>query len=69
VEKVRSEVGVKIAAMDAILAKCEAQFGRGKVLDHPILGPLTAAQWRKFHFVHGRHHVKQILRLREQVRA
>jgi hypothetical protein len=64
VEKVRSEVGMKIAAMDAIVAQCEARFGRGKVLDHPILGPLTAAQWRKFHLIHGRHHVKQILRLR-----
>ena len=66
VEKVRGEVGLKIAAMDAIGAQCEARFGCGKVLDHPILGPLTAAQWRKFHLIHGRHHVKQIDRLREQ---
>jgi hypothetical protein len=29
-----------------------------------ILGPLTGAQWRKFHLVHGRHHVKQVLHLR-----
>jgi hypothetical protein len=69
VEKVLSEVGLKITAMDAILAQCEARFGSGKVLDHPILGPLTAAQWRKFHLIHGKHHVKQILRLREQFRA
>ena len=66
VEKVRAEIGVKLAAMDAIVAQCEARFGRGKVLDHPILGPLTAAQWRKFHLIHGRHHVKQIDKLREQ---
>lgn len=64
-EKVRSEVQTEIAAMDAIIARCEARFGSGKVLDHPILGPLTAAQWRKFHLIHGRHHGKQILRLRE----
>jgi hypothetical protein len=69
VEKVLSEVGLKIAAMDAILGQCEARFGRGKVLDHPILGPLTAAQWRKFHLIHGKHHVKQILRLRKQFGA
>jgi len=25
-----------------------------------VLGPLTASQWRKFHWIHGRHHVKQI---------
>jgi hypothetical protein len=65
-EKVRSEVGVKIVEMDTIIAQCEARFGRDiSLLDHPILGPLTAMQWRKFHFVHGRHHVKQLRRLRD----
>jgi Protein of unknown function (DUF1569) len=65
-EKVRSEVGPKIAAMDEIIVQCEARFGRGQLLDHPILGPLTAAQWRKFHLIHGRHHANQIKRLRQQ---
>ena len=66
--KVRSEVGAKIVEMDAIIAQCEARFGRGRrVLDHPILGPLTASQWRKFHFVHGQHHVKQLVRLRRSM--
>src|SRR5271163_3661718 len=67
-EKVRAEFGPKLAAMDEIIARCEARFGSDKLLDHTILGPLTAAQWRKFHLVHGRHHVKQILRLRERIR-
>jgi len=66
VEKVRNEIGTKIVAMDAIIAQCEARFGRRvQLLDHPILGPLTAPQWRKLHLVHGRHHRKQLLRLRE----
>jgi hypothetical protein len=65
-EMVRSEVGKKIEAMDAIIQLCESRFGRRvRLLDHPILGPLTASQWRKFHLVHGRHHQKQLLRLRE----
>jgi len=64
-EKVRVEFGQKIGAMDEIIAQCEVRLGRGTLLDHPILGPLTGAQWRKFHLVHGRHHIKQILRLRE----
>jgi hypothetical protein len=65
-EKMRNEVGAKIVAMDAIITQCEARFGRGvRLLDHPILGPLTAAQWRKFHLVHGQHHQKQLLRLRD----
>jgi len=69
VEKVRSELGAKIVAMDAIIAQCEMRFGRRvHLLDHPFLGPLTATQWRKLHLVHGRHHQKQLLRLREIAR-
>src|SRR5258708_9690661 len=37
-EKVRNEIGAKILAMDAIIAQCEARFGRRvHLLDHPIL--------------------------------
>jgi hypothetical protein len=65
-EQVRAEIGPKIAEMDTIMAGCAEQFGaRTKLLDHPILGPLTASQWGKFHLLHGLHHVKQIRRLRE----
>jgi hypothetical protein len=63
-EKVLAEIGPKITEMDDMLARCEEKLGiRCKLLDHPILGPLTAAQWRKFHLLHGIHHVKQIHRL------
>ena len=66
-EKLMADIGPQIAAMDKLIAQCEAQYGaRKKVLDHPILGPLTARQWRKFHWVHGRHHMKQISRLRSE---
>jgi hypothetical protein len=65
-ETVRNEMGVKMAAMDAIIAQCEARFGpQVKLLDHPILGPLSATQFRKLHLVHGQHHLKQLRRLRE----
>ncbi len=66
-EQVRNDIGAKLVAMDAIIAQCEARFGRQvKLLDHPILGPLTATQWRTLHLVHGRHHEKQLLRLRHR---
>jgi hypothetical protein len=69
-EKVRNEIGAKIRAMDDIIAQCEARMGRRvKLLDHPVLSPLTAGQWRKFHLVHGRHHAKQLRRLRDQASA
>lgn len=65
-EKVLAEIGPKIGEMDDQIALCEQSFGsRRKLLDHPVLGPLTGAQWRKFHLVHGLHHVKQIRRLRK----
>ena len=35
-------------------------LGAGKMLDHPLLGALTVAQWLKFHEMHTRHHSKQI---------
>jgi len=64
--QVVNEIATRIAEMDALITRYEAQFGkRIRLMDHPVLGPLTAQQWRKFHWVHGRHHVKQIRRLRE----
>jgi hypothetical protein len=69
-EKVVGEIAAKIAALDEIIAGCEARFGRKtRLMDHPILGPLTGTQWRKFHLVHGLHHAKQIERLRPETRA
>jgi hypothetical protein len=64
-EEVVKAIGPEIAAMDDAITQCEGRFGKGtRVLDHPILGPLTARQWRTFHWVHGRHHLKQIRKLR-----
>jgi hypothetical protein len=69
-EKVRSEFATKLAAMDRIISQCEERFGRStKLLDHPVLGPLTGPQWKKFHVIHGRHHEKQLRRLREKQAA
>jgi hypothetical protein len=31
-----------------------------------VLGPLSMQQWRKFHLIHGRHHLKQIARIRAE---
>lgn len=69
VEEVLGEMSSKIADLDNVMASCERRFGAGaKVLDHPILGPFSISQWRKFHLVHGRHHIKQIKRLRQDSR-
>jgi hypothetical protein len=31
-----------------------------------VLGPLSAQQWRRFHQVHGQHHLRQIHAIRAE---
>ena len=51
-----------LVAMDATLTDAERRFGKKKrILDHPILGPLTAEEWRRFHRVHAEHHFRQMV--------
>lgn len=58
-----------LADMDEAINACEGKLGNKlRIADHPVLGPLTAAQWRKFHMVHTRHHMKQIVALRAQMK-
>ena len=64
-ETVVNEIGLRLSEMDEMIRACEEKLGKkAKLLDHPVLGPLTGAQWRKFHCVHGRHHLQQVRRLR-----
>lgn len=67
-EDARTRIGEALETMDSLLDQCDARFGRVPLLDHPILGPLSARQWRKFHSVHGRHHLRQLLAIRGQAR-
>jgi len=65
IPQLTSEIFENISRMERVIAECDSQFGRGKsIAEHPILGPLTAREWRKFHWVHGRHHARQIIRLK-----
>ncbi len=60
-EEVRHAVTPELQTMQSGFDDCERRFGtRTKIMDHPFLGPLTAGEWRKFHWVHGRHHAQQI---------
>jgi len=53
-EQVRAGIIPAIQKMDEVIGRCEAAVGSDvKILDHPILGPLTVMQWRKLHLVHG----------------
>lgn len=66
-EQVVSDIAQQITAMDELLNRCEERLGkRNKLFNHPVLGALTGEQWRKFHWIHGSHHVQQILELRKK---
>lgn len=54
--------------VDHTLSDCEKHMGAEKpVFTHPVLGPLTAAQWRRFHLVHTKHHMRQVRKWRRQM--
>jgi hypothetical protein len=66
-DEVSREIIGNIARMDDVIRQCESRFrSAGAIAEHPILGPLTAAEWRGFHVAHGKHHARQILRLRKK---
>jgi Protein of unknown function (DUF1569) len=54
-------------AMDAVLDTCRRRFGIERVGVHPLLGPLRVDQWRRFHAVHGSHHLTQLRSVLAQV--
>lgn len=64
-----ARVAAHLADMDAALGRARDRFGRGPVLDHPILGPFTTAHWARFHRVHTRHHCRQIIERRARIVA
>jgi hypothetical protein len=66
VSQLTTEIFENISRMERVISECDSRFGQGEpIADHPILGPMTASEWRKFHWVHGKHHARQIIRLRE----
>ena len=59
--QVTAEILHNLVRMDDLISRCESRFpARKAIADHPILGPLTASEWRGFHATHGSHHIKQI---------
>jgi hypothetical protein len=54
-----------IESLDATLDECRQRFGMERVARHFLLGPLRVDQWRRYHVLHLRHHLKQMCELRE----
>jgi hypothetical protein len=61
--------GEELRVLDEELVRCEKLFGARAFAPHFRFGPLSAKQWRKFHLVHGRHHLAQMERIDAHVRS
>ena len=59
-EEMAEEVEKALRRMDGLLMQAEAMFGGARAISHVVLGPMSVRQWRRFHLVHGEHHLRQI---------
>jgi hypothetical protein len=56
-----------LVALDATMARAVERFGANtRAANHPFFAGLTIAQWRKFHWRHTVHHMRQV---RDRTRA
>jgi hypothetical protein len=59
-----------LSRMDAAITAAEERWGSEEpIAMHLVLGPMTSSQWRKFHYVHGHHHVLQMRRRLKKLAA
>jgi len=63
-EELAARVSAELRRLDEVTTQGEHLFGNRRAVAHIILGPLSMHQWRRFHLIHGRHHVKQIRAIR-----
>jgi hypothetical protein len=60
-DRVVAEARLALVAMDEALSRAAQRFGvEARVLDHPYFGGMTVPQWRKFHWRHTLHHLRQL---------
>jgi hypothetical protein len=58
------QVQAALAVLDSVAERARKLFGKSPAISHIVLGPMSVDDWRTFHLVHGRHHIRQILALR-----
>ena len=64
-EELVAKISQRLQQLDELLDELAALFGeRNRCISHMILGPLSPREWRRFHLVHGLHHLRQIDRIR-----
>jgi len=67
-DAIYERLAARIAAMQVLLARTERAFGpKRRCTSHMVLGPMSVEGWRRFHWVHGQHHLKQMAAIRTEV--
>lgn len=60
-EQVRAAIAEALATLDATLNRAAERFGeRTPLLRHAFFAAMTVPQWRRFHWRHVRHHMRQV---------
>lgn len=65
-EELAHRVREQLLRLHELCNDAEKVFGEKRCVSHHVLGPLSVAQWRRFHLVHGEHHARQILAIRKE---
>ena len=63
-DELAARVTAELRKLDTVTARGDHLFGDRRAVAHIILGPLSMHQWRRFHLIHGLHHLKQIREIR-----
>jgi hypothetical protein len=60
-ERALAAIREALTTLDATLSRVAARFGEAvAVSNHPYFAGLTVRQWRKFHWRHTVHHMRQV---------
>ena len=65
-EELANRVREQLLRLHELSNDAEKVFGEHRCASHHVLGPLSIAQWRRFHLIHGEHHARQILAIRKE---
>jgi hypothetical protein len=62
-------VEAQVNQLEELSNQAEVKFGSRRSVTHLLLGPMSMRQWRRFHLIHGRHHLKQIAAIRRDYKV
>jgi hypothetical protein len=61
-----SRIAARLQALKTIFQEAENAWGQKRCVSHFLLGPMSVAEWGRFHRTHGLHHLKQMAAIRKE---